>query len=552
MICVSDTLGNQYIQINCNASESTDILYYNVKLNVVGITGSSLTVSILNKNHTITEDGTYTFSGYSTGGATRFLKLTYGGTGTRTTIIYCPIAVNLTEMFGTDAIPALTDFENVFTNFDRDLFGKWISKEKYDYIKNNATKYSARNFAAPAFFNSNGVKITKFTDDETTKTGTGSSAEINSDTVSVYGEADVGDVIYFALFVKVSDSVCEEIAIINGDKTYQTIDTPTADTWYRLSGIGTAYNLSSTGRYINAKSVYADSATQTGKTLTYKYGMAINLTRVFGAGHEPMDASIVDAMLTKFSNQWFAGTNDIWDASYAVGMFGKMREFSGGEKYGISDGRFVAGSVINSALADWAYSQYNYGLNKFVVPVNNKFEGGIETNGMVSVFPKYGRWEKGAADRTGESGSIFGGHVFEAWNNIGSYRLTMMMAHGGDEREDEACIITYCPGTFESPLVPLTPEQEANRITREHADAYGGGTMNFMQGRIRIGSDRAGEGTVFRAKSTKFYGSVCLNGSRSSVNGPTNVGTKGDICFDDNYLYICVDDDTWKRIPLSW
>lgn len=35
--------------------------------------------------------------------------------------------------------------------------------------------------------------------------------------------------------------------------------------------------------------------------------------------------------------------------------------------------------------------------------------------------------------------------------------------------------------------------------------------------------------------------------------GPTSssLGTQGNIVFDSNYLYVCIADDTWKRIPLE-
>lgn len=31
----------------------------------------------------------------------------------------------------------------------------------------------------------------------------------------------------------------------------------------------------------------------------------------------------------------------------------------------------------------------------------------------------------------------------------------------------------------------------------------------------------------------------------------TSDGDKGQITFDENYIYVCVDDNTWKRVKLS-
>jgi hypothetical protein len=37
------------------------------------------------------------------------------------------------------------------------------------------------------------------------------------------------------------------------------------------------------------------------------------------------------------------------------------------------------------------------------------------------------------------------------------------------------------------------------------------------------------------------------NGSISE----NSIGTRGSMVFDDNYLYVCIADDTWRRIPLQ-
>jgi hypothetical protein len=36
-----------------------------------------------------------------------------------------------------------------------------------------------------------------------------------------------------------------------------------------------------------------------------------------------------------------------------------------------------------------------------------------------------------------------------------------------------------------------------------------------------------------------------------TVTNSTDTGAKGQICFDANYIYVCVDTDTWKRVALS-
>lgn len=34
-------------------------------------------------------------------------------------------------------------------------------------------------------------------------------------------------------------------------------------------------------------------------------------------------------------------------------------------------------------------------------------------------------------------------------------------------------------------------------------------------------------------------------------SGPTDTGLKGELCWDKDWLYICVDDNGWKRVAIS-
>lgn len=37
------------------------------------------------------------------------------------------------------------------------------------------------------------------------------------------------------------------------------------------------------------------------------------------------------------------------------------------------------------------------------------------------------------------------------------------------------------------------------------------------------------------------------------ISNPNEKGSAGEVCWDSNYLYVCIDKDTWRRIPLeSW
>lgn len=45
---------------------------------------------------------------------------------------------------------------------------------------------------------------------------------------------------------------------------------------------------------------------------------------------------------------------------------------------------------------------------------------------------------------------------------------------------------------------------------------------------------------------------IVIHGSRT-ISSPNSTGFKGEICYDNNFLYICVADNIWKRCALtSW
>ena len=43
---------------------------------------------------------------------------------------------------------------------------------------------------------------------------------------------------------------------------------------------------------------------------------------------------------------------------------------------------------------------------------------------------------------------------------------------------------------------------------------------------------------------------LILTGSRTIANA-TDTGIAGEVCWDSNYLYVCIGTDTWKRVALT-
>ena len=218
-------------------------------------------------------------------------------------------------------------------------------------------------------------------------------------------------------------------------------------------------------------------------------------------------------------------------------------------------GNIEGSSAVNGLWGKWGHPQYRYGYNRDAAPTWHQFHGNIETDGMISVHARYGRWTPGNAP-AGDPGHLFGGHVFEAWNSLGTYRLTMLIGKTG--REDEACLFTFSPTScFGEPLVAPTPEQTAARITRADEDKF---LDDSYFGRVRIGSDMVNEGYLFQRIKMTGYGPIELVGARSNyirVETPktpasaTDTGTVGTICWDSGYVYVCTATDTWKRAALS-
>ena len=111
-------------------------------------------------------------------------------------------------------------------------------------------------------------------------------------------------------------------------------------------------------------------------------------------------------------------------------------------------------------------------------------------------------------------------------------------------------------------------------ITTDGAGVVGSSTSSVSRGVWGLSVDGTGgdfsstNGRAVSANSTNNYGArfrgaaglMCmqLNGStfnittHRTISASNATGTKGDVCHDANYLYICTATDTWKRVPLAW
>ena len=196
-----------------------------------------------------------------------------------------------------------------------------------------------------------------------------------------------------------------------------------------------------------------------------------------------------------------------------------------------SDGNVLISSEPYSSWSGWSeigtYGQSNIAT----IPIYNKVHGTIETDGMVSVFPLWGCWSANASSSNTHNGA----HVFHGWTTDRMHRLTMTQNIYSD---DEAAIFNYIPGdksgTSGGIFLPL-------RL----------GTDSLSNGLSLIPVYVEGSGFAFRAKLTGIMNLNYKDGVFPKPTSSSSNGTKGDICFDSDYIYVCVDTNSWKRVSLA-
>ncbi len=469
-----------------------------------------------------------------------------------------PVLVDLTEVFGEGNEPSAEEFKVMFDqlrNPDTVTYGVFKDRYTINDIDSRIKLYGT-NELTTGYINWDG----KFGENPITLTGNGNTTLLHTQfPVSIPDgagkcHAEKGDFLYWACSVRFEDDDCIKLGIdITSDMSKDStrygvyVDNPAKETWHRLSMVYPMGGI----HYPSMGVIYPDAETQNGKTLQYKCGILLNLTQIFGKGNEPT-ADVIDACLSSFPNGWFSGTKNIFDASILPKAFARYNNLYDKSGYGAEDGRFVARSIMDKNAEYWNVEKYSYGYaynNRDNIPIPHEFSGSVKTDSMFISDGQYGAW---STDASGEL--TYGGHVFHGWNEIGTYRLSLMIGNscvGGAKREDEAAILVYSPSNcFENPTRELTEEQLANRITPAQEDYYHN-NPSLKLGRVRIGSDVHNEGVVFQKKKTTFYGDIIMTGNNRTISSSTAEGAKGTVCYDDNYVYICVADNTWKRFKLE-
>lgn len=363
-----------------------------------------------------------------------------------------------------------------------------------------------------------------WSDTSHSKNGDGNSSLISvGSAVFAYNNAyaalvgsELNDLFYFGAMVK-TNVPCEYFRATTTNNVLNPLSnkyrdyTSNANEWTHVSVVD---RFSGT-QYLTVGAIYSDSTVQGTATLEYKCGIVINLTKTFGAGSEPTKEQM-DVLLSRYDNYWYTARRYLFSAD-VIRYINKRKNIEPlwNGSYGFDgEGAYVCDSHVDSSWSGWANGRYGYGQRPAVNKVYSKFDHSVVSDGMFISDGKSGAWTT-----EGSGQDSYGGHVFQGWNEIGTFRVSLMIGNtrvGGVPREDEAALLVYSPtNRFANPDQPLTPWQEEHRMTPAQRDYYGNNSQ-LLLGRIRLGSDVSGEGLLIERKRFTHFGDIVQTSNAST------------------------------------
>lgn len=385
------------------------------------------------------------------------------------------IFVNLTKFYGAGNEPTKAEMDEIvasaggYFNF-MNLFDPKDVVERIDTLSSNAEKI-------------NGLTESKVTNLFTSRPGYSNN---NNEYNKVYGSASTdrsayfstgvtaGHLVFTAARVKVKGRSCNYIRTSVGDFAIRMLaENPTLETEYVVSGIGCVGD--SGNAAIAANFTESDASNE----LYWKNWLVLDLTALFGEGAEPQLEVMTLLYRSLELSDWNATEPNLFHASVSfVASVFKLLYPRGNYVCVESDGSNTIHSVPNSTWSHWTdvnpdgQETYQFGQERWAtnIPVYNKVHGTIETDGMLSVIPEYGRFTDGASNQP----YAYGGHTLEMWNKLRTWRATMVMGHYD---VDEVAFQVYHPGV---------------------------GQYGF----VRLGNDMANRGVVFGGNYTKAYNPI--------------------------------------------
>lgn len=324
---------------------------------------------------------------------------------------------------------------------------------------------------------------------------------------------------YLSVEIKVDNEISQVLVKGTKNQIYGPEDQPVG-TWVRYSNIGT--ELAKASLSIS----FADGETH---NIYYRKLVAFNDGEVFGA-ENPLSKTALDKL---FENVPDSG-------NFYVDIY-KGLTLPSDSILGKLDDTFVKtediGNVSISSAPNGAWEGWKeigtYGQSKVAsIPIYNKCHGAFECDAQLSVLPLWACWSQNASGQNNNNG----GHILHGWTTDRKHRVTITQ---NIYRTDEASMFNYIPG-----------------------DKAEGGEGVFL--RFRLGCDNVDHGMLIEpiypnGYSGGYWHRVSLIG-RFAVQSnnvcpvpasSTDSGVKGEFTFDENYMYYCVADNQWKRIPLE-
>ena len=349
-------------------------------------------------------------------------------------------------------------------------------------------------------------------------------------TLTLSGSTESDHIIYARVEIKSEYEIANVNVKSSPAKTSINIQTITTNEWNPLS-------YSCVGNDVKFNVLFSDSESH---PYEVRNAISFDQTLEFGAGNE-LSASVIDQMINDdcFGQQYFSVQSDYVIGAVPKKILGVVPKSNGNGKVSTyvecsELGNVQMSSSPNSGWSGWSeigtYGQPNIAS----IPIYNQVHGTLETDGMFSVLPLWGAWCVNTGGNTHH-----GGHLFHGWTTDRQHRLTMVQNIYSDY---EAAIFNYTPGGKSEGGGAVRNEGKFNRL-RIGADSSKGILIDPIY-EIVDGD------WVYRY--TRAYFQCTPNFSINRIPTYSNSeGVKGDVCFDSNYFYACINTNSWKRFALS-
>jgi hypothetical protein len=103
----------------------------------------------------------------------------------------------------------------------------------------------------------------------------------------------------------------------------------------------------------------------------------------------------------------------------------------------------------------------------------------------------------------------------------------------------------------ERTLDDITAEVDAQANTKIDFEEDYIGLVTSGSSTLVVSGSQVGVGTSRPSQVLDIDGNTIRLRSQRTVPSSNTFGEAGEICYDANYIYICIGIDTWKRVALS-